>query len=91
MQPAVPAAGPSHCTYQPRLDGAPTGTVTSYQVEVSTDGGTFTPIMSGSWPDDSSLKSVSFAATTAEFVRLVADAGDGGYASAAEVQLAQDG
>jgi alpha-galactosidase len=78
-------------TYQPRLDGTPTGTITSYEVEVSTDGGTFTPITSGSWPDDSSLKSTSFQATTARFVRLVADTGDGGYASAAEVQAAREG
>jgi alpha-galactosidase len=78
-------------TYQPRLDGTPTGTITSYQVEVSSDGGTFTPITSGSWPDDSALKSTSFQATTARFVRLVTNAGDGGFASAADIHIAEAG
>lgn len=78
-------------TYQPRLDASTTGTITAYQVEVSADGTTFTPAASGSWPDDRSLKSVSFAARPARYVRLVASAGDGGYASAAEVSIAVTG
>ena len=78
-------------TYQPRLDVSTTGTITAYQVEVSADGVTFTPAASGSWPDDRSLKSVPFASRPARYVRLVANAGDGGYASAAEVGIAVSG
>jgi alpha-galactosidase len=75
-------------TYQPRLDGTSTGTITEYRVEVSTDGTSFVPVATGSWADDSSLKSVSFPPASARYVRLVALAGDGGYASAAEVRVA---
>ncbi|HZC72692.1 MAG TPA: NPCBM/NEW2 domain-containing protein [Jatrophihabitans sp.] len=81
----------SGLTYQPRLDGTPTGTVTGYQLEVSSDGSTFQPVASGMWPDDSSLKSVTFAAHQVRYVRLVATAGDGGYASAAEIDIATTG
>ena len=82
---AQPIAG---ITYQPRLDGTSTGTITGYRVEVSTDGAIFSPVVAGTWSDDSSLKSASFPAVTARYVRLVAIAGDGGYASAAEVRVA---
>jgi alpha-galactosidase len=75
-------------TYQPRLDGGSTGTITGYRVEVSADGNTFDPVATGSWPDDASLKSVTFAAHPGRFVRLVATSGSGGYASAAEIRTA---
>jgi len=81
----------SGLTYQPRLDASPTGTVTAYRVELSSDGSTFSAASSGAWPDDSSLKSVSFTGRPARYVRLVATAGDGGYASAAEVRIAVSG
>ena len=75
-------------TYQPRLDGGTTGIITGYRIEVSTDGTAFESVASGSWPDDTSLKSVTFAAQQARYVRLVATSGDGGYASAAEIRAA---
>jgi alpha-galactosidase len=75
-------------TYQPRLDGTATGTITGYRIETSTDGVTYTVAASGTWADDSSLKSATFAGHTARFVRLIATAGDGGYASAAEIRAA---
>lgn len=74
-------------TYQPRLDAATTGTVTGYRIEVSTDGSAFTSVADGRWPDDKELKSVAFAASQARYVRLTATAGDGGYASAAEIRV----
>lgn len=76
-------------TYQPRLDASTTGTVTGYRVEVSTDGQAFTTVSSGTWPDDRALKSVAFAPVQARYVRLDATAGDGGYASAAEIRVRQ--
>jgi alpha-galactosidase len=75
-------------TYQTRLDGTTTGTITGYQVQVSLDGATFSDVASGSWSDDSSLKSVTFAPCVARYVRLIATGGDNGYASAAEVNVA---
>ncbi len=76
-------------TYQPRLDGDITGTITGYTVEVSTDGVTFTAAApAGTWPQDALLKSVQIAPTQARYVRLTATAGANGYASAAEVSVA---
>ncbi|HEY2674405.1 MAG TPA: NPCBM/NEW2 domain-containing protein [Rugosimonospora sp.] len=78
-------------TYQPRLDASTTGTITGYGIEVSADGQTFTPVSSGSWADDRTVKSVAFAPTSARYVRLTATAGDGGYASAADIRVRQAG
>jgi alpha-galactosidase len=75
-------------TYQPRLDGSSTGTITAFRVETSQDGASFAPVATGSWADDTSLKSVTFDATSARYLRLAATAGDGGYASAAEIRAA---
>jgi hypothetical protein len=75
-------------TYQPRLDASSTGTITNYRVETSSDGTNYSQATAGTWLDDRSLKSVTFDPTTARYVRLVALAGEGGYASAAEVRVA---
>ena len=81
----------SGLTYQTRLDGTSTGTITGYQVQISLDGTTFSTVASGSWSDDSSIKSVAFTPSVARYVRLVATAGDNGYASAAEINVATTG
>jgi hypothetical protein len=78
-------------TYQPRLDAGTTGTITGYRIEVSADGSAFTKVVDGQWADDKSLKSAAFPATRGRHVRLTATAGDGGYASAAEIRLRQAG
>ena len=76
-------------TYQPRLDGDITGTITGYTVEVSSDGVTFTAAAPpGTWTQDALLKSVRIAPVQARYVRLTATAGANGYASAAEVAVA---
>lgn len=76
-------------TYQPRLDGTITGTITGYTVEVSSDGVDFTQAAPpGTWPQDALLKSVQIAPVQARYVRLTATAGAYGYASAAEVAVA---
>jgi alpha-galactosidase len=72
-------------TYQPRLDGGRTGTITGYTVSLSTDGTMFTTPAAGSWASDSSIESAQFAPTSARYVRLTATAGVNGYASAAEI------
>jgi alpha-galactosidase len=77
-------------TYQPRLDASGTGTITGYRIQTSVDGTTFTDAGSGSWPDDRELESATFASPAqARYVRLIADKGDGGYASAAEIGVAE--
>jgi hypothetical protein len=60
-------------------------------VQISLDGTTFSTVASGSWSDDSSIKSVAFTPSVARYVRLVATAGDNGYASAAEINVATTG
>jgi alpha-galactosidase len=75
-------------TYQPRLDTSPNGTITDYIVYVSVGGSTFTKVMSGSWPSDRSLKSVTFSPQQVRYIRLEAIGGVGGYASAAEIDVA---
>jgi alpha-galactosidase len=73
-------------TYQPRLDGDITGTITGYTVEVSTDGVNFTAAApAGTWSQNALLKSVQIAPAQARYVRLTATAAANGYASAAEV------
>jgi alpha-galactosidase len=72
-------------TYQGRLDGDMTGTITGYTVEVSTDGVAYTLVTSGAWARDSSIKSVAFTATTARYLRVTATSAVNDYASAAEV------
>ena len=76
-------------TYQPRLDGDLTGTITGYTIETSTDGVTFTAAgPPGAWDQDSTLKSVSVRPVSARYVRLTATAAVNGYASAAEFGVA---
>lgn len=75
-------------TYQARLDGGPTGVITGYTIQLSVDGITLVDVASGNWADDSSIKSAGFTASTARYVRLTATSGDYGYASAAEVGVA---
>jgi alpha-galactosidase len=74
-------------TYQGRLDGDMTGTITGYTVEVSADGIAYTLVATGQWARDSSIKSAAFSATTARYLRLTATSAVNGYASAAEVAV----
>ncbi|HEY3505337.1 MAG TPA: discoidin domain-containing protein [Actinocatenispora sp.] len=73
-------------SYQPRFDGNLNGTILSYQVSVSTDGATFDTVASGDWAGDARLKTVTFPAVDARYVRLTGTKGYGGeFVSAAEV------
>ena len=78
----------SGLSYLPRQDGNPNGIITSYQVLVSRDGTTFTPVASGNWPADASLKNADFASVAGVgYVRLVGLQGRNGYISAAEINV----
>lgn len=75
-------------TYQPREDGNHNGVIIEYQLSTSTDGVHFTPAATGTWPLDATRKVVGLPGVDARYVRLTALDGGGGYASAAEIQLA---
>lgn len=73
-------------SYLPRQNGT-NGNITSYDLEISTDGVNFTTIKSGTLTNDASEKIITFDDVTASYVRLVAKAGAGGYATAAELNV----
>ncbi|MBB6548251.1 discoidin domain-containing protein [Nonomuraea rubra] len=76
----------SKLDYQPRFDGNLNGTVLDYKVYVSTDGQTFSEVATGTWALDARLKTATFGAVEARYVRLEGHRASGGsYLSAAEV------
>ncbi|MBA3937000.1 MAG: discoidin domain-containing protein [Planctomycetes bacterium] len=73
--------------YQPRPDGG-NGTVTRYNVAVSSDGLAFTVVAKdGQWAATGKRKVAVFAPVQARYVRLEVLEGVGGFASAAEVAV----
>lgn len=64
-------------TYQPRLDGSTVGTITGYEVYVSSDGESFERVTDGAWSANSATKVAAWDATSARYVRLVATGGEG--------------
>lgn len=82
------AVGPVAClTYLPRQNGE-NGIITAYNVQVSTDGSAWTPVVSnGKWAATQDRKFANFAVTKARYVRLEAIEGVGKFASAAEITL----
>lgn len=73
--------------YLPRQDGL-NGNVTKYQIEVSTNGSDFIPVAMGSWPRNSSKKTVYFdGAVRASHIKFrVLETGDE-WATAAELGI----
>ena len=67
------------------------GTITTYKIQVSNDGVTFTDVTEGNWDANSDWKTVEFDAQTVKFIRLVSVEActDNQYvfASAAEIRL----
>ena len=78
-------------TYLPRQDVSSNGTVGRYSISVSADGTSWgTPVATGTWSDNKSLKNVVFAAVNARYIRLttLTEAGNrGAWSSAAEINL----
>ncbi|WP_426978405.1 discoidin domain-containing protein [Pseudarthrobacter sp. O4] len=75
--------------YLPRSEGT-NGRVGKYSIGVSTNGITWSVLASGTWPDTSAEKTVTFTAVSARYVRLTAttEAGNRGpWSSAAEINL----
>ncbi len=73
--------------YLPRQDGNSNGTITSYNVYLSSDGNNFAKVAAGSWPNTPQEKIATFAAATAAWIRLEATGAVNGYASAAEINI----
>ncbi|KAL9003822.1 MAG: hypothetical protein Q9188_003323 [Gyalolechia gomerana] len=76
--------------YLPRQDGTKNGNIGQHAIEISLDGMTFTKVASGTYLDDSSLKSTPFTTTPARYVRLSAQTEAGGrgpWTSAAEINI----
>lgn len=71
-------------SYLPRNTGS-NGIITSYELQVSIDNETYQSIAQGSWTNDASEKNVTFTPINARYVRLIAKAGVGNFASAAEL------
>ncbi|MGE5830277.1 MAG: discoidin domain-containing protein [Micromonosporaceae bacterium] len=78
-------------TYLPRPSGSRNGNIGQYQIHISGDGVSWgQPVASGTFADDSSLKTVNFTPVTARYVRLTAltEAGNRGqWTSAAEISI----
>lgn len=72
--------------YLPRTDAA-NGTITKYNVYVSTDGVNFTLAANGSWARNNQEKSVIFPKTRASYVKLEAVEAVGNFASALEINV----
>jgi galactose oxidase len=76
--------------YTPRQDGNANGYVGGFEVRLSTDGLTFgVPVVAGTWVNSNAVKSVTWTAASARFVRLIATstASAGPWASAAEIDI----
>jgi alpha-L-fucosidase len=63
------------------------GAITMYSVATSSDGTTFSPATSGTWPADGKMKAASFAPVAARYVRLDALAVNGTNAAATEIAI----
>ncbi len=76
--------------YTPRPSSSPNGRIGAYVVETSPDGAAWSRAASGTFADTASVKTVTFPAVTARWVRLVARSEAGGrgpWSSAGEIDL----
>lgn len=77
--------------YLPRQDGGVNGRIAGYRIETSTDGLHWSVAATGTFDDDQTQKTVTFAPVPARYVRLTATSATNGkpFTSAAEVTLLQ--
>lgn len=89
---AVDHAGPRRdlrltgLTYLPRQDLA-NRRITQYNIYASTDGTTFTLVGSGTWAQDATLKTATFTADAAYYIRLEGVQAFNNNVSAAEINI----
>ncbi|MCJ1231856.1 hypothetical protein MMC12_008535 [Toensbergia leucococca] len=78
-------------SYLPRQDGVSNGNIGEHQIVLSTDGVTWSkPVAIGTYIDDNTLKTTTFLAVPARYLRLIAlsEAGNRGpWTSAAEINV----
>jgi alpha-L-fucosidase len=67
--------------------GSTDGDITSYAIETSTDGITFTQVASGSWAGDATTKVTEWPGRNVGLVRVTVTAGTGGYANISELRI----
>ncbi len=81
----------SGVTYLPRQDQLSNGNIGQYSISISSDGTNWgTPVVTGTWADDKTLKTAVFSGVSGRYVRLIAltEAGNRGpFSSAAEIGL----
>ena len=58
--------------YTPRQDGNSNGNIGQHQVQVSTDGNTWTTVAFGTYLDDNEVKTTPFVTTAARYLRIIA-------------------
>jgi alpha-L-fucosidase len=80
-------SGNGHCTNTNCAIPSTSGLITSYEVDVSLDGTTFSKAAEGTWPANGKLQGVSFPAVQARYVRLIARAVNSGAAAATEIEV----
>ena len=84
----------SGLTYLPRQDASYNGDIGEYSISVSVNGKRWgSPVATGTWADDKTLRSAEFGGVAARYVRLTAltEASDRGpWTSAAEIGLLSD-
>jgi galactose oxidase len=81
----------SGLTYLPRQDQLSNGNIGQYSISISSDGTNWgTPVVTGTWADDKTLKTAVFSGVSGRYVRMTAltEAGNRGpFSSAAEIGL----
>ncbi|MDQ1732660.1 MAG: galactose oxidase [Pseudonocardiales bacterium] len=81
----------SGLTYLPRVSTSPNGRIGQFTVTLSSDGSTWgSAVATGTWADDSTLKTASFTQQSARYVKLTAlteAGGRGPWSAAAEINL----
>lgn len=75
--------------YLPRQSGGKNGIVTGYQLKVSQDGSNYEEVATGTLSADSTSKTISFDPVDARYVQFKVTSGEGGFGSAAEINLNQ--
>ncbi|UPK73138.1 discoidin domain-containing protein [Nocardioidaceae bacterium SCSIO 66511] len=76
--------------YLPRQDGNANGTISDYNVYVSTDGTNFQKVVeAGTWPNGAARKYATWPAARARYLRLEATNGVADVASVADLEVAE--
>jgi endo-alpha-N-acetylgalactosaminidase len=80
----------SSFSYLPRQDGGINGTIAKYEFYVSSDGVNWgTAVATGTFANDTTLKQVTFAAKSGQYIRLraLSEVNGGAWTSAAEINV----